>query len=51
MCKANAYMPVLFAVIDTIDAARIETCVASAVEVFLAAYGPPAPGAAGSGVR
>ena len=46
LCQSGTFKPLLFRMIDETSMAEIEAGVAAAVEVFMAAYGPPAGTAA-----
>jgi AcrR family transcriptional regulator len=43
LCQAGTFKPLLFCMVDELSAAEIEAGVRAAVDVFMAAYGAPAP--------
>jgi AcrR family transcriptional regulator len=43
LCQAGTFKPLLFCMIDELSAGEIEAGVRAAVDVFMAAYGAPAP--------
>ena len=45
LCQAGTFKPLLFCMVDELSAGEIEAGVRAAVDVFMAAYGAPAPAA------
>ncbi|MGO9758920.1 MAG: TetR/AcrR family transcriptional regulator [Roseiarcus sp.] len=43
LCQAGTFKPLLFCMVDELSAKEIEAGVSAAVDVFMAAYGAPAP--------